>query len=188
MEPLAPLDADGRDLAIGDWVRVIAVPVSVSTMPSESKEAFSKAVGHTFQIAEFDGYGFVEIDFWPKLGYDSIWLEPYLVRRTRRYKKLSKSFRKRLEILCAPKPLRHELKFEITLVPNVDLEGFGDELLNFATEGGMAAWPEQRKLSGSVYANVEEPEAMKTLFEARAHAENSEKVESASFKIIEAEI
>lgn len=97
MDKYEPIDANGKDLQIGDWVKVIAAPLSVSSMPEESREAFSKAVGETLQIEAFDKLGCLELDFYPKLrSFDTIWLEPFLCTRFRRYKKLSNAFQKRL--------------------------------------------------------------------------------------------
>ena len=103
MEKSEPIDAQGRDLKLGDWVKVIAVPISIKNMPEDTKEAFSKAVGKTLQIEGFNEAGCIELNFYPKLGsFDTIWLEPYLCVRFRRYKKLSKRF---LEIQKSNKEL-----------------------------------------------------------------------------------
>ena len=96
MEKHPPIDMHGKDLRVGDWVRVLAVPISIRSMPSYSKEAFSNAVGNTFQIEAFDETGCLELEMWPKISLDTIWLEPFLVTRSRRYKQLSKSFQRRL--------------------------------------------------------------------------------------------
>ena len=85
---IAPIDINGKNLRVGDWVRVIAVPLSIQNMPDDSKEAFSRAVGETLQIESFNEIGYLELDFWPKLGCDTIWLEPYCVQRFRRYKSI----------------------------------------------------------------------------------------------------
>ena len=49
MERYPAIDAEGHDLMVGDWVRVIAVPLSIKGMPKDSLEAFYKTMGHTFQ-------------------------------------------------------------------------------------------------------------------------------------------
>jgi hypothetical protein len=93
MEICEPIDANGNDLNLGDWVRVIAVPLSIQNMPQDSKEAFNRAVGETLQIEGFNEAGCIELDFTYKFGsLDTIWLEPYLCIRFRRYKKPSKRF------------------------------------------------------------------------------------------------
>ncbi len=89
-----PMDANGKDLKVGDWVRVISIPSSIKNMPKDTREAFSKAVGHTLQIEDFGEDGSLELDMWPKISLDSIWLEPYCCLRFRRYKKHSKHFQK----------------------------------------------------------------------------------------------
>lgn len=93
-----PCDVNGKDLKIGDWIRVISVPLTIINMPKETKDAFSKAVGRTLQIQNFGVDGSLELEFYPKLGFDSIWLEPYCCVRFRRYKKYSKNFQKILKL------------------------------------------------------------------------------------------
>ena len=148
---------------------------------------FSHAVGHTFQITSFDEAGCLEIDMWPKLSLNTIWLEPFCVNRTRRYKTLSKAFLKRQEQIATPSPPRYELEFEITLNPNIDCEEFGFELLNMGSGGGMAVWPDERRIKGSVYSDVAEANAVEVLESARSHALGSDKVQSASFSPIRVE-
>jgi hypothetical protein len=77
---------------------VISVPTTIKNMPRETKEAFSKAVGHTSQIEDFGEDGSLELDFYPKLGLDTIWLEPYCCVRFRRYNRYSKNFQKTLQL------------------------------------------------------------------------------------------
>ncbi len=92
--PVCPaLDCTGKDLKLGDWVRVITVPISIASMPDFTKRAFSNAVGHTFQIEGFGRDGNLELELWPKLSADTIWIEPYCVSRFRRYKKFSQRFK-----------------------------------------------------------------------------------------------
>jgi hypothetical protein len=103
MSTHAPIDAGGRDLRLGDWVRVVGVPGSVALMPRESRRAFSAAVDKTFQIEAFDQTGCAELDLTGKLGPQTIWIEPFCLVRTRRPKRRSARFarvvaiRKRLE-------------------------------------------------------------------------------------------
>lgn len=94
----APIDAAGRDLRVGDWVRVVSVPGSVATMPRESRRAFSAAVSKTFQIEAFDRVGCAELDLSAKVGPDTIWIEPFCVVRTRRPKRRSARFSRILAI------------------------------------------------------------------------------------------
>ena len=99
----APIDAAGRGLRVGDWVRVVSVPSSVVTMPRRSKRVFSGAVGKTFQIEAFNEVGFAELDLHGKVGPNTIWIEPFCLARTRRPTRYSARFarilavRKRLE-------------------------------------------------------------------------------------------
>jgi hypothetical protein len=88
----ASTDVAGRDVRVGDWVRVVSVPDSVSRMPRATKRAFARAVGKTFQIEAFDGQGCAELDLTGKVGWDTIWIEPFCVQRFRRPKKQSLRF------------------------------------------------------------------------------------------------
>jgi hypothetical protein len=67
-------------------------------MPRASKRAFSRAVGKTFQIEAFDKSGCAELDLTGKVGSDTIWIEPFCVRRVRRPRKHSLRFRRILAI------------------------------------------------------------------------------------------
>ena len=88
MEKFAALDLNGKDLAVGDWVRVVQAPVSIGSFPEETKTAFSNAIGRTFRIQSFNEIGWIELWFHDNPCLDSIWIEPFLVRRFRRYKLL----------------------------------------------------------------------------------------------------
>ncbi len=178
MEVHQPIDLEGRDLQVGDWVRVITVPLSIQGMPADSLEAFSRAVGHTFQIEEFDQSGCLHLDMYPKVSCDSIYIEPYCVRRFRRYKKLSKAFQKRLAILNSLEEPRLEVEFEARLEPGVDLESFGFEVISRGTGGDFAVWPEERKVKGCITVEVNDPNARTILEAARQKAYEMRGVES----------
>jgi len=178
MEIHAPLDMDGNDLRIGDWVRVVAVPLSIKGMPDESKEAFSNAVGNTFQILAFDETGCLHLEMWPKVSMDTIWLEPFLAKRSRRYKRLSRSFQNQLALYSAPPPPRFELKFDIRLKEGIDIDQFGGTLIDHGSGGGFACWPEDRRIKGSVYANRSDPNAIETLRNVRRIIGESEHISS----------
>ncbi|MEE9344421.1 MAG: hypothetical protein V3U88_02320 [Methylococcales bacterium] len=99
MEKYDSIDANGNDLRLGDWVKVIAAPTTISNMPKDSKESFSRAIGETLQIEAFNDIGCIELDFYPKLrSFDTTWLEPFLCVRFRRYKKFSKRFQQKLQL------------------------------------------------------------------------------------------
>ena len=78
-----PLDANGKRLRVGDRVLVTAAPISVVGMETATKSAFSRAIGHTLQIRGFAPDGCVELEMLPPRfkGLDTIWLEPFLVKR-----------------------------------------------------------------------------------------------------------
>ncbi len=67
----------------GDRVLVIAAPTSIANMGADTKSAFSRAIGHTLQVLGFGKDGSVELDMLPPRlkGLDTIWLEPFLVKR-----------------------------------------------------------------------------------------------------------
>jgi hypothetical protein len=178
MKNHAPVDAQGKDLLVGDWVLVIAVPLSIHKMADESKRAFSRAVGNTFQIVAFDKTGCLELDLWPKVGLDTIWIEPSYVSRFRRYKRFSKSFQQKLELNATPQPPRYELKFDIRLKDGVNLEKFAHSLIAVTTSGGFAVWPEQRRIRGCVYAKKSDVKALEKLENARKIALQSEQAVS----------
>ena len=79
------VDARGRDLQLGDWVRVLQAPISIVGMPAESLAAFSSAIGLTLQVLSFDETGCLELHLHQKrIGWDTVWLEPFCVERSRR--------------------------------------------------------------------------------------------------------
>jgi len=92
--PLFPrVDADGNPLAVGDTVLVLAAPANLAKSPPETQAVFSRAVGQVIPIQDFNEYGFVELQMTPPRfrGWDSIWIEPSLLRKVgwsvvRRYK------------------------------------------------------------------------------------------------------
>lgn len=181
MTHTSQVDAEGKDLLVGDWVHVLVVPLSIRGLPEESKRAFSSAVGNTFQIESFDETGCLELDLCPKVSVDTIWIEPSCVRRIRRYKHLSKSFTQKLKQNAAPQPARFELKFDIVLKEGVPLEEFGHELISLGTSGGFAVWPAQNRITGSVYVTKSEPNATETLENAKVFALHSERTVSMQF-------
>lgn len=147
---LDPIDINGKSLQVGDWVKVIAVPLSIQNMPDDSKEAFSRAVGETLQIESFNEIGCLELDFWPKLGCDTIWLEPYCVKRFRRYKKFSNRFKKILELNEESEHPRYIFSYKVIW----PLNGSHDESvikLEYAQIDigqGWSVWPEERRMEG----------------------------------------
>ncbi len=77
------VDVEGKPLCRGDRVLVVAAPTSIQNMGADTKSAFSRAIGHTLQIEGFSQDGSVELEMIPPRfkGWDTIWLEPFLVKR-----------------------------------------------------------------------------------------------------------
>ena len=118
-----------------------------------------QAVGETLQIESSDEIGCLELDFWPKLGCDTIWIEPFCVERFRRYKKLSKRFKKILE-------LKKELErpeFVFSYKAKWPQKGSYEESLtcfefdDWEIGHGWSVWPEERRIEGtlSIYKHKE---------------------------------
>lgn len=161
-------------------MRVIAMPLSIQGMPAESLEAFSRAIGHTFQIEGFDQAGCLHLDMYPKVSCDFICIEPFCVSRFRRYRRLSKAFQKKREVMQSPEEPRLEIEFEARLRQGVNPEAFGLALVAKGTGGGFAIWPEDRKVKGCITVESANPEAKSILEAARTAAENlaeAEKIE-----------
>jgi hypothetical protein len=77
------VDADGNALAVGDSVLVLAAPADLAKSPPDTQVAFSRAVGQVIPIQGFNEYGFVELEMTPPRfrNWDSIWMEPFLLRK-----------------------------------------------------------------------------------------------------------
>lgn len=94
MTKLKPHDRKGRPLHKGDWIRIIELPGDISSTAKETIKIFRKALGNTFKIESFDKYGHIELAVWKKLKlntFDTIWIEPCYVSRSRLMKKFNKS-------------------------------------------------------------------------------------------------
>ena len=84
VEGYPPVDDAGHDLRVGDWVRLVRLP-DLNGMPPETHDVFARALGKTFQIEAFDHYGHACLDLTMKVArLHSIYVEPFLVHRTRR--------------------------------------------------------------------------------------------------------
>jgi len=150
-------------------VKVLAVPISIQNMDDEAKEAFSKAVGNTLQIENIDECGLLEINFWPKLGDDTIWIEPFCVKRFRRYKKLSKRFIKILE-------LNEELdrpKYTFSYKAIWPLNGSYDESVKCLTYIGIGqGWyvlPEERCIDGHYSILMHKKNSLEDIMKCREY-------------------
>ena len=85
MQPLAPIDCTGRELFVGDWVRLIAVPPSVASGPRDTRRVFALALKKTFRIESFNQFGFAELNLSRKVArLHFIWVEPEYLERSRR--------------------------------------------------------------------------------------------------------
>jgi hypothetical protein len=156
-------DAHGKGLKAGDWVRVREVPASVAKMPAETKKVFARALGKTFQIQAFDEYGGLELDLWPKVGRDTIWIEPECVVRSRRPAKWSRAFREKQQWRARPEPPRLQREFRIIGKPGVDIDALGDAVLMITCDGALAVWPDERRIEGTVGVEKSNTDAAKIL-------------------------
>jgi hypothetical protein len=97
LKSAAPFDGNGRLVELGDWIRVVQAPLSIIGMPRESLLAFSRAIGHTFQVSSIMVNGDLELDMFPKISFDSIWIEPSCCVVTKRPAKHSRTFQQQLD-------------------------------------------------------------------------------------------
>lgn len=84
---LAPLDATGRTINIGDVVRVVGVPdlrPMARAQRARSLPVFEYLVGKYKRVLGFNQFGFVELQFairkGPKRGLHAVAIEPTLLR------------------------------------------------------------------------------------------------------------
>jgi hypothetical protein len=92
-----PIDAKGRFVKLGDWVRVLQAPTSIAQMPHETLAAFARAIGHTFQVHSIQRNGDLELHMYPKVSADTIWIEACCCVITRRPAKFSSAFEKKIQ-------------------------------------------------------------------------------------------
>ena len=86
MKKLKPKDATGRNIKVGDVVRVVGVPDLLGMTPecrAESLPVFQYLLGKYKRVDEFDEYGFAWLWFrirkGPHAGYHSVGIEPYFL-------------------------------------------------------------------------------------------------------------
>jgi hypothetical protein len=144
-------DVAGRDVRVGDWVRVISVPDSISRMPRATKQAFSRAVGKTFQIEAFDELGCAELDLSGKVGLDTIWIEPFCVQRLRRPKKQSLRFRKTLAIRRKLDRPRWSLRYVAKYSPKDNPDRLVEQLQPFSLGHGWYVLKYRTEIHGTFY-------------------------------------
>lgn len=144
-------DVAGRDVRVGDWVRVMSVPDSISRMPRATKQAFSRAVGKTFQIEAFDELGCAELDLSGKVGLDTIWIEPFCVQRFRRPKKQSLRFRKTLAIRRQLDRPRWSLRYVAKYRPKDNPDRLVKQLQPFSLGHGWYVLKDRTEIHGTFY-------------------------------------
>ena len=81
--PLRPTDQFGKQLRPGDRVRVVRRP-QVRNDPPETRVIFRRAVGRIFLLEDFNQYGFAELDLHKLEPWNSVSIEPHLLRRISR--------------------------------------------------------------------------------------------------------
>lgn len=164
-----PIDINGKDLRVGDWVKVIFVPLSICHMPDDSKEAFSRAVGNNFQLADFDEIGCLELEFPQKLGGDFIWIEPYCVKRIRRYKEHSIKFKRLMELKKELERPQYFFSYKVTWP---ETESYEDSLKALAFEDwdigrGWSVSQEQRYIEGNFSIYIHKANSLERINQCR---------------------
>jgi hypothetical protein len=121
-------------------------------MPRASKRAFSRAVGKTFQIEDFDESGCAELDLTGKVGFDTIWIEPLCVRRFRRPRQHSLRFRRILEIRRKLDRPRWSFRYVAKYRKTDDPEKLITHMQRFDTNQGWYVLEKRREIHGTFYA------------------------------------
>jgi hypothetical protein len=77
MLSLKPNDKFGREIVIGDWVRLVQLPTNISALPRNTQHLFREALGKTFKIKAFGKCGHAELVLsrQPPIR-ERIWVEP----------------------------------------------------------------------------------------------------------------
>lgn len=164
-----PSDELGHDIRVGDWVRVVRVPDSIADMPRDTKRAFSGAMGKTFQVEAFDGFGCLELDLSDKVGPDTVWIEPFCVRRFRRPKRYSARFRKILAVQRRLERPRWSLRYVGKYRANDDPQRLVAWLRSGWMQGqGWYILENRREIHGTFYAPDRTRSSRRRLQEWRA--------------------
>ena len=170
----SPTDAVGRDVRVGDWVRVVSVPASIARMPRDAKRAFARAVGKTFQIEAFDQLGCAELDLTGKVGFDTIWIEPFCVQRARRPKKHSLRFRRILVIRRRLDRPRWSFRYVGKYHPHEDPQKLVRRLPRFWLSHGWYVLERPREIHGTFYAQDATLRSKRQLQQLRKDLRDSE--------------
>jgi len=173
LRPHSPNDSTGRDLRVGDWVRVVRVPDSVARMPRESKRAFARAVGKTCQIEGFNALGLAELDLTGKVGWDTIWIEPFCVQRFRRPRKRSLRFRRVLAIRRRLDRPRWSFRYVATYRANEKPARLVKRLLRFPFSHGWYVLKNPREIHGTFSAPDRTPSSKQRLKQLRKELRES---------------
>jgi hypothetical protein len=74
---LKAADRFGRELSIGDRVRLVQLPDNISALPRPTQRLFRKALGKASRIKAFGKCGHAELHLSEKaVFFDTIWVEP----------------------------------------------------------------------------------------------------------------
>lgn len=170
----SPIDVVGRDIRVGDWVRVVSVPESIARMHRDAKRAFARAVGKTFQIEAFDELGCAELDLTGKVGWDTIWIEPSCVQRFRRPRRQSRRFRRVLETRRKLDRPRWSLSYVAKYHPADHPDRLIKSLLRFEMGQGCCVLPERNEIHGTFYAKDKRLSSKRRLERLKGELEESE--------------
>jgi hypothetical protein len=165
-----PIDAKGRNLRVGDWVRVVGVPDSIARMSPQTKRVFSVSVGRTFQIEGFDALGCAELDLTGKIGSDTIWIEPFCVVRFRRPKRRSARFRRILAVRRRLDQPRWSLRYTAKYRTGTNVARLLTRLNRNSEFGhGWRVIKGDRKICGVFTTNDRTPRSRRQLEQWRLH-------------------
>jgi hypothetical protein len=120
-------------------------------MPHATKQAFSRAVGKTFQVEAFDELGCAELDLSGKVGLDTIWIEPFCVQRFRRPKKQSLRFRKTLALQRKLDRPRWSLRYVAKYRRKDNPDRLVEQLQRFSIGHGWYVLKDRTEIHGTFY-------------------------------------
>lgn len=152
---------------------MVSVPDSVSRMARSTKRAFARAVGKTFQIEAFNELGCAELDLSGKVGWDTIWIEPFCVERFRRPKKQSLRFRKTMAMRRRLDRPRWSLGYVARYRPKDNPDRLVARLQRFPIGQGWYVLKDRTEIHGTFYAPDQTLRSKRRLEQLRTELEQT---------------